>query len=159
MLKRCLVSLHGASGLQVNFEYERLPTSSHWHGIIYHGDRLFCPSMKQRKLQYGLWLWVVRYAGRHSPWWSIISSQSYVGNWPEIPNLWETKKKKKKKIEKTHAKENNHTHKTIFTWFDNLQFVYVYGVVRISLLSGKNTKCCYSVSVSQKTTTMTTIKP
>ena len=32
-----------------------------------------------------------------------------------IPNLWETKK-----IEKTHAKENNHTHKTIFTWFGNL---------------------------------------
>jgi len=25
-----------------------------------------------------------------------------------------------KKIEKTHAKENNHTHKTIFTWFSNL---------------------------------------
>ena len=31
------------------------------------------------------------------------------------PNLWETKQ-----IEKTHAKENNHTHKTIFTWFGNL---------------------------------------
>ena len=30
-------------------------------------------------------------------------------------NLWETKQK-----EKTHAKENNHTHKTIFTWFGNL---------------------------------------
>ena len=30
-------------------------------------------------------------------------------------NLWETKQ-----IEKTHAKENNHTHKTIFTWFGNL---------------------------------------
>ena len=29
-------------------------------------------------------------------------------------------KKKKKKIEKTHAKENNHMHKTIFTWFGNL---------------------------------------
>ena len=29
-------------------------------------------------------------------------------------------KKKKKKIEKTHAKENNHTHMTIFTWFGNL---------------------------------------
>ena len=26
----------------------------------------------------------------------------------------------KQKIEKTHAKENNHTHKTIFTWFSNL---------------------------------------
>ena len=25
-----------------------------------------------------------------------------------------------KKIEKTDAKENNHTHKTIFTWFGNL---------------------------------------
>ena len=30
-------------------------------------------------------------------------------------NLWETKQ-----IEKTHVKENNHTHKTIFTWFGNL---------------------------------------
>ena len=30
-------------------------------------------------------------------------------------NLWETKQ-----IEKIHAKENNHTHKTIFTWFGNL---------------------------------------
>ena len=27
------------------------------------------------------------------------------------PNIWETKQ-----IEKTHTKENNHTHKTIFTW-------------------------------------------
>ena len=26
----------------------------------------------------------------------------------------------KQKIEKTHAKENNHTHKTIFMWFGNL---------------------------------------
>ena len=32
-----------------------------------------------------------------------------------IPNLWE-----RKKIEKTHINENNHTHKTIFTWFGNL---------------------------------------
>ena len=30
-------------------------------------------------------------------------------------NMWETKQ-----IKKTHAKENNHTHKTIFTWFGNL---------------------------------------
>ena len=30
------------------------------------------------------------------------------------------KEKKEKKKEKTHAKENNHTHKTIFTWFGNL---------------------------------------
>ena len=27
---------------------------------------------------------------------------------------------RKKKIEKTHAKENNHTHKIIFRWFGNL---------------------------------------
>ena len=26
----------------------------------------------------------------------------------------------KQKIEKTHTKENNYTHKTIFTWFGNL---------------------------------------
>ena len=30
-------------------------------------------------------------------------------------NLWETKQ-----IEKRHVKENNHMHKTIFTWFGNL---------------------------------------
>ena len=49
-----------------------------------------------------------------------------------IPNLWETKK-----IEKTHAKENNHTHKTIFTWFGNLPtstewqgFHYYQGIVQ-----------------------------
>ena len=33
------------------------------------------------------------------------------GNFTEIP----TCEKQKKKIEKTHAKESNHTHKTIFT--------------------------------------------
>ena len=43
--------------------------------------------------------------------------------------------KKKKKIEKTYAKDNNHTHKTIFMWFGN--FAYVHGVAGISLLSGK----------------------
>ena len=36
--------------------------------------------------------------GRH---WS----KPFEGKFTEIPNLWETKKKKKKKIEKTHAKE------------------------------------------------------
>ena len=38
-----------------------------------------------------------------------------VGNLTKNPNLWETKQ-----VEKTHAKENNHTHKTIFMWFGNL---------------------------------------
>ena len=38
-----------------------------------------------------------------------------VGNLTKNSNLWETKQ-----IEKTHVKENNHTHKTIFTWFGNL---------------------------------------
>ena len=38
-------------------------------------------------------------------------------------------------------KKKNHTHKTIFTWFG--KFAYVYGVARISLLLGKNTKCSY----------------
>ena len=38
-----------------------------------------------------------------------------VGNFNQNSNLWETKQ-----IEKTHVKEKNHTHKTIFTWFGNL---------------------------------------
>ena len=38
-----------------------------------------------------------------------------VGNLTKIPTY-----EKQKKIEKTHVKENNHTHKTIFTWFGNL---------------------------------------
>ena len=38
-----------------------------------------------------------------------------VGNFNQNSNLWETKQ-----IEKTHVKENNHTHTTIFTWFGNL---------------------------------------
>ena len=38
-----------------------------------------------------------------------------VGNLSKIPTCEKTKQ-----IEKTHAKENNHTHKTIFTWFGNL---------------------------------------
>ena len=42
--------------------------------------------------------------------------QNTVGNFTEIP----TCEKQKKKIVKTHAKESNHTHKTIFTWFSNL---------------------------------------
>ena len=37
------------------------------------------------------------------------------GNFTEIPSC-----EKQKKIKKTHAKENNHTYKTIFTWFGNL---------------------------------------
>jgi len=37
-----------------------------------------------------------------------------VGNFTEIPTC------EKQKIEKTHAKESNHTQKTTFTWFGNL---------------------------------------
>ena len=39
--------------------------------------------------------------------------QNTVGNFIEIPTC------EKKKEEKTHAKESNHTHKTIFMWFGN----------------------------------------
>ena len=54
-----------------------------------------------------------------------------------------------KKIEKTHAKENNHTHKTIF--YMVRQFAYVHGVARNSLLSGKKYKSAVTVfSLSQK---------
>ena len=38
-----------------------------------------------------------------------------VGSLTEIPTY-----EKQKKKEKTHAKESNQTHKTIFTWFGNL---------------------------------------
>ena len=45
----------------------------------------------------------------------------------------------KKKLEKTHAKENNHTHKTVFTWFGNLRtsmelqgFHYYQGKIQIA---------------------------
>ena len=53
-------------------------------------------------------------------------------NW--IPNLWETKKKKKKnprQRKQSHAQDNIYV-----VW----QFAYVYGVAGISLLSGKNTE-------------------
>ena len=40
----------------------------------------------------------------------------HVGNSNEIPNMWETKKIEKRKRQK----KNNHTHKTVFTWFGNL---------------------------------------
>ena len=43
-----------------------------------------------------------------------------------------------KNRENTRQRKNNHTHKTVFTWFSN--FTYVHEVVGISLLSGKNTK-------------------
>ena len=53
-----------------------------------------------------------------------------------IPNLWE--KKKKKKIEKTHAKEKqSHAQDNIYVV---RQFAYDPGVAGISLLSRKNTK-------------------
>ena len=40
----------------------------------------------------------------------------------------------KQKIEKIHVKENNHTHKTIFTWFGNLQgFHYYQGKYKVWL--------------------------
>ena len=38
-----------------------------------------------------------------------------VGNLTKIPTY-----EKQKKIEKTHVKENNYTHKIIFMWFGNL---------------------------------------
>ena len=40
----------------------------------------------------------------------------------------------KQKIEKIHVKENNHTYKTIFTWFGNLQgFHYYQGKYKVWL--------------------------
>ena len=55
---------------------------------------------------------------------------------------------RKKKIEKTHAKEKqSHAQDNIYVVW---QFTYVHGVAGISLLSGKNTKCGYSVFFSLK---------
>ena len=48
-------------------------------------------------------------AHHHELWYHLL------GNSTKNSNLWETKQ-----LEKTHVKENNHTHKTIFTWFGNL---------------------------------------
>ena len=48
-------------------------------------------------------------------WPRIHDIAPLVGNFNQNSNLWETKQ-----IEKTHVKENNHTHETIFTWFGNL---------------------------------------
>ena len=56
----------------------------------------------------------------------------------------------KQKIEKTHAKEKkkqSHAQENIYV---PRQFAYVHGVAEISLLSGNNTKCGYSSSLSQK---------
>ena len=53
-----------------------------------------------------------------------------------------------KKIEKTHAKEKqSHTQDNIYVI---RQFAYVNGVVGISLLLGKNTKCSSTVFLSLK---------
>ena len=47
----------------------------------------------------------------------IYPSVSFVGNLTEIQTC---EKQKKKKIEKTHIKQSNQMHNTIFTWFGNL---------------------------------------
>ena len=46
---------------------------------------------------------------------SLMPASSSCREFNQNPNLWETKQ-----IEKTQAKENNYTHKAIFTWFGNL---------------------------------------
>ena len=74
-----------------------------------------------------------------------------------IPNLWETKKKYiyiciyiyiERERERTHAKEKqSHAQNNIYmVW----QFAYVHEVAGVLLLSGKNTKCGYSVFLSLK---------
>ena len=62
-------------------------------------------------------------------------------------------KKKKKKQRKHTPKKNNHMHKTIFTWFGNLPTSTK--LQRFYYYQEKNTKCSYSVSVSQNMTTTT----
>ena len=59
----------------------------------------------------------------------------------------------KQKIEKTHAKENNHTHKTIFTWFGNLSistklqgFHYYQGKYKVRL------QCFFTLSQDDNNT-------
>ena len=61
------------------------------------------------------------------------------------PNIWETKK-----IEKTHAKESNQMHKTIFTWFGN--FTMSTELQGFHYYQGKVQKCGYNIfSLPQKT--------
>ena len=80
-----------------------------------------------------------------------------VGNLIKTPTCEKQQPKKKKKIEKTHAKENNHMHKTIFTWFGNLptstelqEFHYYQGKVQ---------KCGYKIFHSNKKHDNNPIKP
>ena len=68
------------------------------------------------------------------------------GNKPEFSTC------EKQKIEKTHSKENNYMHKTIFTWFDNL--LMFTELLRFYYYQGKrNTRCGYSFSSHTKNTT------
>ena len=62
------------------------------------------------------------------------------GNMYEIP-----RPRRCKNRENYTPKKNNHTQNSIYVVW---QFAYVYGVAGISLLSGKNTKCGYSVFLS-----------
>ena len=64
----------------------------------------------------------------------------------QILNLWETKK-----IEKTHVKKSNHTHKTIFTWFGNL--LTSMELQGFHYYQEKIQKCGYSFSSHTKNTT------
>ena len=66
-------------------------------------------------------------------------------------------KQKKKKIEKTHAKENNHMHKTIFTWFSNLPTLTK--LQGFHYYQGKVQKCDYKIFYSLKKHGNNPIKP
>ena len=75
-----------------------------------------------------------------SPW---ESERRKCWEFNQNPNLWETKQ-----IDKTHAKEKqSHAQDNIYVVW---QFIYVYGVAGILLLSGNNTKCGYNIFTHTK---------
>ena len=78
----------------------------------------------------------VRPHHKYSSKWVIVGNES------EILNLWETKNK-----ENTRQNKQSHTQDNIYVV---RQFAYIHEIARILLLLGKNTKCGYSVSVSQE---------
>ena len=63
--------------------------------------------------------------------------------------MWETKK-----IKKTHAKEKNHPHKTIFTWFDNFSMSTELQGFHYYQRRIQSTTCDYNISLILKNTAM-----
>ena len=83
-----------------------------------------------------------------SKWQSSAARHGHLERWDcrefnQNLNLWETKQ-----IKKTHVKENNHTHKTIFMWFGNLPMSTELQGFHYYQEKIKNTTCGYNISLS-----------